>query len=60
LRSESHISLGCSKSAPPPLPQHVMVFDRPFLIMLQRSDADVPYFALWVENPEILAKLSES
>jgi hypothetical protein len=31
-----------------------MVFDKPFLIMLQIRDADAPYFALWVANPELL------
>jgi len=34
-------------SAPP-------VFDRPFLILLQRTDAKTPYFALWVDNVELL------
>ena len=31
-----------------------MVFDKPFLIMLQRSDAKTPYFALWVGNADLL------
>ena len=30
------------------------VFDKPFLIMLQRKDAEMPYFALWVDNTELL------
>jgi hypothetical protein len=57
LRSESHIAFGCGGSPPPPPTRHIMVFDKPFLLMLQKSDADVPYFALWVENPEILVKV---
>lgn len=51
LKSEAHISIGCSAS---PRPEHIMVFDRPFLLMLQRADAPTPYFALWVANAEVL------
>ncbi len=32
------------------------IFDRPFLILLERRDAQMPYFALWVDNPEILTR----
>ena len=53
LRSESHFSFGCAAEAPPPR-KRVMVFDKPFLIMLQRSDAKTPYFALWVGNADLL------
>jgi len=53
LRSESHTSFGCGAS-PPPRVNRVMVFDGPFLILLQRAGASLPYFALWVDNPEIL------
>jgi hypothetical protein len=56
LRSESHIAFGCAATPPPPPTRHIMVFDKPFLIVLQRSGADVPYFALWVGNPELLVK----
>ena len=56
LRSESHIAIGCAASPPPPPTRHIMVFDKPFLVLLQRSDADVPYFALWVGNAELLVK----
>ena len=55
LRSEAHLAFGCSAS-PPPQPTHVMIFDKPFLILLQRADAEVPYFALWVANAELLVK----
>lgn len=30
------------------------VFDKPFLILLERQGAAQPYFALWVDNPELL------
>jgi hypothetical protein len=57
LRSESHIAIGCSASPPPPPTRHIMVFDKPFLVILERNDADLPYFALWVGSPELLVKV---
>src|SRR5262249_4609893 len=30
------------------------VFDRPFLLYLKERDSSVPYFALWVETPEVM------
>ncbi len=54
LRSESHIAFGCGSTPSPPPTRHLMVFDKPFLIMLQTTGANVPYFALWVGNPELL------
>jgi hypothetical protein len=56
LRSESHLAFGCSKSPSAPRPEHVMVFDKPFLILLQNTEANVPYFACWVGSPELLVK----
>ncbi len=35
------------------LPQP-LIFDKPFLLMLQRVGAETPYFALWVANAELL------
>lgn len=55
LRSESHFVIGCAGNFPPE-PMHVMIFDKPFLIMLERADAKAPYFALWVDNAELLVK----
>lgn len=31
-----------------------LIFDKPFLVMIQRTDASQPYFALWVANAELL------
>jgi hypothetical protein len=31
-----------------------LIFDKPFLIMIQRLRAKTPYFALWVANSELL------
>jgi len=47
------MSFGCGASVPPE-PHHVMIFDKPFLILLQRTDAPLPYFALWIGGPELL------
>ena len=53
LRSEAEMSIGCAQHVSPPI-THRMIFDRPFLIMMERTKAAVPYFALWVDNPEML------
>ncbi|MHC4505457.1 MAG: hypothetical protein ACYTFI_19305 [Planctomycetota bacterium] len=52
LRSESHIAIGCS--APPS--GRRFVFDGPFLILMKRKEATNPYFAMWVDNAELLVK----
>lgn len=31
-----------------------LVFDKPFLLMLKKNNSIFPYFAIWVENTEIL------
>ncbi len=31
-----------------------LIFDRPFLLYLKERDSDVPYFAMWIENEEVL------
>jgi hypothetical protein len=33
-----------------------MIFDKPFLILLKRTDARNPYFGLWVTNSELMIK----
>ena len=33
-----------------------MIFDKPFLIILERANAKMPYFALWVDNAELLVR----
>ena len=49
LRSE--VKLEAKKSVPTDY-----VFDRPFLLYLKKRGATQPYFAMWVENAELLAK----
>lgn len=53
LRSEAVMHFGCSAASPPP-PVHVLIFDKPFLVLLQRRASRQPYFALWVQNAELL------
>ena len=55
LRSEGHMAFGCAAECIP-RPQHIMIFDKPFLIMLTRVNAKLPYFALWVDSPELLVR----
>lgn len=52
LKSEAEMQ---SLSHDEPSPESLeFVFDKPFLIMLQRTDSENPYFALWVGNTELL------
>lgn len=37
-----------------------LVFDKPFLAMIQRTDAGQPYFALWIANAELLVSFHET
>jgi hypothetical protein len=53
LKSEAHMAFACAQREQP-IPKHKMIFDQPFFVLLQRADAKMPYFALWVDNPEIL------
>ncbi|MCE5279209.1 MAG: hypothetical protein ABFD92_10385 [Planctomycetaceae bacterium] len=53
LRSESHVSIGCSSE---PRPRHIMIFDAPFLLLMQRADSKRPYYAMWVDNAELMVK----
>ncbi len=39
---------------PPDFVPRQFVFNKPFLILLQRKNAKNPYFALWVDNAELL------
>jgi hypothetical protein len=53
LQSEAHMAFCCAKEGEPPR-KHLMIFDQPFLVLLERTGARMPYFALWVDNPELL------
>jgi hypothetical protein len=46
---------GVYDSVGPPEQPRQFVLNKPFLILLERKGAARPYFALWVDNPELLA-----
>lgn len=54
LKSEVFIFAAPTASAPPE-PRY-LVFDEPFLLMMKLRDADQPYYAMWVDNPELLGR----
>jgi hypothetical protein len=37
-----------------------LIFDKPFLVMIQRTDASQSYFALWIANTELLVPFHET
>ena len=41
-----------------PVPTH-FVMDRPFLLYMGQRGAKIPYFALWIDNAELLSKWPE-
>ena len=53
LRSESTMSFGCSAESPH-VPQHQLIFDKPFLLLLSHGRSKSPYFVLWIGNTELL------
>ena len=55
LKSESHMIMACSMPHVP-RPEHIMIFDQPFLVLLQRAGAAAPYFAFWVGNADLLLR----
>lgn len=51
LKSEAAFGV---TSAVPVKPARTMVCDGPFAIVMMREGAAAPYFAAWIENPELL------
>lgn len=51
LTSEAHLRGGCSAK---PRSQRRLIFDEPFLVLMQQADRATPYFALWVGTPTLL------
>jgi len=52
LKSEAAISV--TSAQPVQNAPKYMVCDGPFMVMLMRKDANRPYFAAWIESPELL------
>lgn len=53
LKSEAVVAMAASAVFAKPEP-HYMIFDKPFLILMKRSDSAKPYFSLWVGNASLL------
>jgi hypothetical protein len=53
LESEALIA-----ASSPPMSRH-MVFDKPYLILIMKREVDLPYFALWVENTELMIPIKK-
>lgn len=51
LESEAGFSLGV------PPPKASFLFDRPFLVLIQRTGSSRPYFAAWIGNAELMPKM---
>ena len=51
LKSESDFVLGAGGN---------LLFDKPFLIMIKIKNAYLPYFALWVDNTELLIPVKKN
>jgi hypothetical protein len=56
LESEAFIFLPLPSAPPEP---RYLVFDKPFLLLMKLRKADQPYFAMWVDNPELLGKAAQ-
>jgi hypothetical protein len=53
LKSEAVVTMVGSAVMIEP-PPHIMIFDKPFLILMKQAKSDKPYFALWVGNATLL------
>ncbi len=53
LKSEAAIAV-CAAAIELPPKRHLMIFDRPFLILMKQAKSDRPYFALWIGNASLL------
>lgn len=51
LKSEALI---IAPTAMPMNESRMMIFDKPFLVLMMKKGRNIPYFALWVDNPELL------
>ena len=58
LVSEANMSFGCSAEGIR-MPVHQLIFDKPFLLVMSREGGKSPYFALWVDNAELLEKAGQ-
>ena len=51
IKSEAALVTEDTGEGPRP---HIMLFDKPFLIVMKRKDSRQPYLAIWIANPSLL------
>lgn len=56
LKAEAFLGSGPTSAQPPRPKPKLLIFDKPFLIVMQEKGAKYPYFTLWIDNPELLIK----
>ena len=60
VKSEARMGVKETSAAPIVAPQpKKLIFDRPYLIFLKRTDSNYPYFGMYVANSELMEVLSE-
>jgi len=55
IESEAAVAVDSVGAVELPRPKK-MLFDKPFFLMLKRTEAENPYFCLWVANSELMRK----
>ena len=53
LKSEAILAF-TAMGIPREVDHHLMIFDKPFLILMKRADSPQPYFAMWIGNASLL------
>lgn len=57
LKSRVHLFGALKEEAPAPAAEpRKFIFDKPFLICLKQKKGHLPYFFMWVNNPELLIR----
>jgi len=56
LKSETIMSMTLGLEASSEDLPHELIFDKPFLLCLKEKSAKYPYFAMWIDNTELLLK----
>jgi hypothetical protein len=54
LKSEAVMVFKTLAMPGPQVKRHIMIFDKPFLILMKRANSAHPYFALWVGDASLL------
>lgn len=57
LKSRAFIMAMKGEAPPMSLKPRMFIFDKPFLVCLKQKKGSYPYFALWINNPELMLKM---